>query len=70
MQGIARQNCEIKYFLIVIDAFSKFDSAVPVYFLTAKTITAAYGQVLTAAYSRYSRSLKPDKGKDFFNSNS
>ena len=32
MQGIARQNSEIKYLLTVIDVFSKFAWAVPVHF--------------------------------------
>ena len=69
MQGIARQNGEIKYLFTVIDVFSKFAWAVPVNFKDAKAITAALGQVLTTANSRPRKRLQTDNGKVFFNSN-
>ena len=68
MQGIARQNCKIKYILYVIDEFSKFAWAIPVHSKKAKAITAAFKQVLTAANRRYAQRIQTDKGKKFFNS--
>ena len=49
MQGIARQNGEMRYLLTVIDVFSKFAWAVPVHSKHAKAITVAFGQVLKIA---------------------
>ena len=69
MQGIARQNGGMRYLLTVIDVFSKFAWAIPVYSKNAKAITAAFGQVLTTANPRHPRRLQTDKGKEFFNSN-
>ena len=53
MPGSARQNGGIKSLLIVIDVFSKFAWAVVVDYNDAKTITAAFGQVLTTANQRH-----------------
>ena len=69
MQGISRQNGGMRYFLTVIDVFSNFSWAVPVHSKDAKTITAAFGQVLTTANPRHPKRLQTDKGKEFFNSN-
>ena len=69
MQGIARQNGEMRYFLTVIDGFSKFAWTIPVNSKDAKAITAAFEQVLTTAISRHPRRLQTDKGKKFINSN-
>ena len=69
MQGIARQNDEMRYLLTVIDVFSKFAWAVPVHSTDAKAITSAFDQVLMAAHPRHPWSLQTDKGKEFFNSN-
>ena len=69
MQGIARQNGGMRYFLTVIDVFSKFAWAVPVHSKDAKAITAAFGQVLTIANPRQPKRLQTDKGKEFINSN-
>ena len=69
MQGIARQTSGIKYLLTVIDVFSKFAWAVPVYSKDAKAITAAFRQVLTTANPRHPKRRQTDKGKEFFNSN-
>ena len=44
MQGIARQNGGMRYLLTVIDVFSKFALAIPVYSQDAKAITAALGR--------------------------
>ena len=70
MQDISTQNGGIRYLLTVIDVlvFSKFAWAVPVHPKDAKVITAAFGQVLTAAKQRHPRRLQTDKGKEFFNS--
>ena len=68
MQGIARQNGEMRYILTVIDVFSKIAWAISVYSKDAKAITAAFKQVLNAANPRHPRRLQTDKGKKFFNS--
>ena len=47
MQGIVKQNGGMRYLLTVIDVFSKFAWAIPVNSKDAKTITAAFEQVLT-----------------------
>ena len=59
----------MRYFLTVIDVFSKFAWAVKVHSKDAMAITAAFRQVLTVAHPRYPRRLQTDKGKEFFNSN-
>ena len=41
----------------------------PVYSKDAKTITAAFGQVLITANPRHPKRLHTDKGKDFVNLN-
>ena len=43
MKGIAKQNDGMRYLLTVIDIFSKFASAIPVYSKDAKAITTAFG---------------------------
>ena len=58
----------MRYVFIVIDVFSKFAWAVPVHSKDAKAITAAFGQVLTAANPRHLKRLQIDNGKEFFNS--
>ena len=68
MQGIARQNGGMRYLLTVIDVFSKYAWAVPVHSKDAKSITAAFDQVLTAAHPRHPLRRQTDKGKEFFNS--
>ena len=68
MQGIAKQNGELRYILTVIDVFSKFGWAMPDHSKDAKTITAAFGQVHTTANPRHPQRLQTDKGKEFFNS--
>ena len=42
MQGIARPNVGMRYLLTVIDVFSKFAWAIPVYSRNAKAITEAF----------------------------
>ena len=69
MQGVAKQNGGMRYFLTVIDVFSKFAWAIPVYSKDAKAITAAFGQMLTTGNPRHHRRLQTDKGKKLFNSN-
>ena len=44
MQGIARQKDRIRYFLTVINVFSKFSCAIPFHSKNAKAITAASGK--------------------------
>ena len=68
MQGIARVKNGMRYLLTVIDVFTKFAWAEPVHSKDAKAITAAFGQVLTAANLRHPRRLQTDNGKEFFNS--
>ena len=68
MEGIARQNGRMRYLFIVIDVFSKFTWAVPVYSKDAKAIMAAFGQMLTTANPRHHKRLQNDKRKQFFNS--
>ena len=69
MQGIARQNGEMRYFRTVIDVFFKFAWAVPIHTKDAKSLTAAFGQVVTTANPRYLQRIQTDKGKEYFNSN-
>ena len=69
MQGIARQNGGMRYLLTVIDVFSNFAWAVPVYSKDAKAITSAFGQVLKTANPRHPKRLQTDKNKEFVNSN-
>ena len=68
MQGIARQNGEMRYLLTVINVFFKFAWAVPVHSKYAKAITEAFGQVLTTANPRHPHRLQTDINKKFFNS--
>ena len=68
MQGIAKQNGGMRYPFFLIDIFSKFAWAIPVYSKDAKPITTAFGQVLTTANPRHPLRLQTDKGKEFFNS--
>ena len=68
MQGIVKQNGEMRYLLTVIDLFFKFAWAIPVYSKDAEAITTAFGQVLTTANPRHTHRLQTDKGKEFFNS--
>ena len=68
MQGIDGQNGGVRYLFIVIDVFSKFARAVPVYSKYAKSITANFVQVLITANPRQSTRLQTDKVKQFFNS--
>ena len=51
----------------MIDVFSKYALAIPVYFKEAKAIPAVFGKVLTAANPRYPRRLQNKKGKKFVN---
>ena len=68
IQSIARQNNGMRYYLIVIDVFSKFPCANPVNSNNAKVITAAFGQLLTTANPRHLQRLQINKSKEFFNS--
>ena len=68
MQCIAMQNGGMSYLLTVIDVFSKFPRAIPVYTKNAKAITIAFDQVLITAKPRQFRRLQTVKGKEFFNS--
>ena len=67
MQGIAEKSGEIKYLLTVIDVFSKFVLAVPIYSTDAKAITTAFGQVLTASLLRHAWRLKTDNVTELCN---
>ena len=69
MQGIAKQNGDMRYFFTVIDVFSKFALAVPVHSKNAKAITVAFGQMLTIANPCHPKRLQTNKGKEFVNSN-
>ena len=69
MQGIARQNGEMRYLLTVIYVFSKLAWAFPVHSQNAKAITAAFGQVLTTANPRHPQRLQTNEGEELFNSN-
>ena len=66
MEGIAKQNGGMRYLLTVIDVFSKFAWAIPVYSNNDKTITTSFGQVLTTANSRHPQRLQTDNSKEFF----
>ena len=54
---------------MVIYVLSKNAWAMPIYSKDAKTITEAFGQVLTIANPRHFKSLQTDKNQDFFNLN-
>ena len=68
MQGIAKQNDEMRYLLTMIDVFSKFTWAIPVHSKDANAITTEFGQVLTTAKPSHPQRLQTDIGKEFFNS--
>ena len=68
MKGIARQNGGKRYFLIVINVFSKFAWAITIHSKDAKAITAAFGHLLAFENPRHPRRLQTAKGKEFFNS--
>ena len=68
IQGIARQNTGMRYILTVIDVLFKLAWAISVHSKTAKAITAAFKQVLTAENPRHPRRQQSDKCKEFFNS--
>ena len=68
MPGISKQNGGMRYFLTVIDVFSKFAWAIPVHSTDAKAITAAFGQILKTVNQRLPPRLQTDKGKEFINS--
>ena len=59
----------MRYLLTGIDVFSKFAWALPVHSKDAKAITAAVGQVITAANPRHPQRLQTDNGNKFFNLN-
>ena len=58
----------MRYIFTVIDVFSQFAWAIPVHSKDANSITAAFGQVLTAANPSHPRRIQTDKGKEFCNS--
>ena len=68
MQGISKQNGGIRSFFTVIDVFSKFAWAIPVYSKNASALTAAFGQLLKTVNKRHPQLLQTDKRKEFFNS--
>ena len=68
MQGISKHNGGMRYFLTVIDVFSKFAWEISVHFKDAKAITAAFCQVLKTENPRHPQRLQTDKGKEFLNS--
>ena len=69
MKGIAKQSGGMRYLLTVIDVFSKYAWAIPIHSKDAKSITAAYGHMLTTANPRHPRRLQTEKDKKFLYSN-
>ena len=63
MQGIARQNDEMRYLVIVIDVFSKFAWAVPVHSKDAKAITAASAKCWQLQTHATRNAYKPTKAR-------
>ena len=68
IQGFAKQNDKIRYFLTVINFYFYFLWYVPFHLEDAKAITNAFYQVLTYLMSRYPRCLQTDKSKMVLNS--
>ena len=67
MQGLARQNDNMRYILTVSDVFSKFACAVFVRSKDANAVAYAYQKVLHEAKPRKLKRLQTDKGKKFLN---
>ena len=62
MQGLARQNDDMRYLLTVFDVFSKFAWIEPVKSKNATAVTTAFRKVLEVAAPRRPRRLQTDKG--------
>jgi len=66
MDMYARQNKNYKYFLVVIDAFSKFVWVRKLKTKSGEEVTNAFASILEE-YSRIPVHLQSDCGKEFFN---
>jgi len=64
VQGLAKQNNNMKHLLTVIDALSKYAFVVPLKDKTGPTIVKAFKQIFK---TRKPRKLRTDKGKEFLN---
>lgn len=64
MQGLAKQNNNIKHLLTVVDALSKFAFVVPLKDKTGPTVVKAFKHIFK---TRKPRKLRTDKGKEFLN---
>ena len=65
MQAIASHKTGARYFLTVIDVFSKFAWVAPVKLKNAATVTKAFQQILASAAPRQSRRLQTDKARNY-----
>ena len=64
VQGLAKQNNNMKHLLTVVDALSKYAFVVPLKDKTGPTIVKAFKQIFK---TRKPRKLRTDKGKEFLN---
>lgn len=67
MQGIARENDGYKFWLVVIDTFSKFLWLRPMKNKTAKTVTETFEAILRENGTK-PNNINTDKGTEFVNS--
>ena len=65
VQTLSRWNRGIKYFLCVIDVFSKFAWVAPLKSKTGKAVTEAFPNILKG--HRTPKKLQTDDGKEFYN---
>ena len=66
MDKLSRYNQGFKYYLAVIDTFSKFGYAVPLKTKNMTEVTEAFKKILTQS-SRSPKNLQTDQGLEFFN---
>lgn len=64
MDMYAGYNKNFKYFLVVIDCFSKFVWALPIKNKTGEEVTKAFETILK---QRHPQNLQTDQGKEYFN---
>ena len=64
MQGLAKQNNNVKHLLTVVDSLSKYAFVVPLKDKTGPTVVKAFKHIFK---TRKPRKLRTDKGKEFLN---
>ena len=65
MQNLAEHNNGIKHLLVIVDVFSRFLWVRPLQDKKAKTVIAAFKDILSGP--RRPKSIRTDKGSEFYN---